>query len=106
MAAYYVVSEALTNAAKYANASPSTSRWMRDDGCAPLHVAVRDDGRGGADPEHGSGLLGLKDRVEAIGGSNLPRQPSTAQEHRYASSCRSTPTTRKGAQRQRAMSAG
>jgi signal transduction histidine kinase len=67
VAAYYVVSEALTNAAKYASASTVRVEVDADDG--RLHVAVRDDGRGGADPEHGSGLLGLKDRVEAIGGA-------------------------------------
>ena len=67
VAAYYVVSEALTNAAKYARASAVHVDVEANDGL--LHVAVRDDGPGGADPEGGSGLLGLRDRVEAIGGT-------------------------------------
>jgi signal transduction histidine kinase len=65
--AYYVVSESLTNAAKYAD-TPVVDVAVAADGGA-LHVEVRDDGRGGADPADGSGLLGLKDRVEAIGGT-------------------------------------
>jgi GAF domain-containing protein len=64
--AYYVVSESLTNAAKYAN-TPVADVAVAVDGGA-LRVEVRDDGRGGADPYEGSGLLGLRDRVEAIGG--------------------------------------
>ncbi len=67
IAAYYVVSEALTNAAKHAQAtSLQVSLAVRDNA---LHVAVRDDGVGGADPARGSGLVGLDDRVEALGGS-------------------------------------
>jgi signal transduction histidine kinase len=65
--AYYVVSEALTNAAKYAHASVVDITVAIEDGL--LGVKVRDDGRGGADPAGGSGLLGLRDRVEAIGGT-------------------------------------
>jgi len=66
VAAYYVVSEALTNAAKYAQASVvQVEVEARDD---TLRIAVRDDGVGGADPARGSGLLGLKDRAEALGG--------------------------------------
>ena len=65
--AYYVVSESLTNAAKYADA-PVVDVAVAADGAA-LRVEVRDDGRGGADPVNGSGLLGLKDRVEAVGGT-------------------------------------
>jgi signal transduction histidine kinase/uncharacterized protein YoaH (UPF0181 family) len=65
-AAYYVVSEALTNAAKYARASVVHVQVETRDRI--LRVAVRDDGLGGADPALGSGLLGLKDRAEAIGG--------------------------------------
>jgi signal transduction histidine kinase len=65
--AYYVVSEALTNAAKYAHASVvDVAVELRR---RLLRVRVRDDGRGGADPARGSGLLGLKDRAEAIGGT-------------------------------------
>jgi signal transduction histidine kinase len=67
VAAYYVVSEALTNAAKYARASIARVAVDAEDGV--LRFAVRDDGIGGADPARGSGLLGLKDRAEAIGGS-------------------------------------
>jgi signal transduction histidine kinase len=66
VAAYYVVAEALTNVAKHANASSVQVRVDADDG--QLRLAVRDDGVGGADPGRGSGLVGLKDRVEATGG--------------------------------------
>ena len=66
MTAYYVVSEALTNAAKHAQASLVRVEVETRDGM--LRVSVRDDGVGGADPAGGSGLLGLKDRAEAIGG--------------------------------------
>ena len=65
-AAYYAVSEALTNVAKYAHASAAEVEIAAGDGV--LRVDVRDDGRGGADFGRGSGLLGLKDRVEAAGG--------------------------------------
>jgi signal transduction histidine kinase len=66
VAAYFVVSEALANAAKHAHASSVTVAAEAADGV--LRVSVRDDGVGGADPTHGSGLVGLKDRVEALGG--------------------------------------
>jgi signal transduction histidine kinase len=66
VAAYYVVSETLTNAAKHANASSVSVDVEIDDGI--LRVGVRDDGVGGAAFERGSGLVGLKDRVEALGG--------------------------------------
>ena len=67
VAAYYVVSEALTNAAKHASASAvHVDVAMNGD---DLRHAIRDDGVGGADPARGSGLIGLKDRVEAMGGS-------------------------------------
>jgi signal transduction histidine kinase len=67
LATYYLVSEALTNAAKHAQASKVL---VEVDLQGPvLRVAVRDDGVGGADPGRGSGLLGLKDRTEAIGGT-------------------------------------
>ena len=65
-AAYYVVSEALTNVAKYAAAGVVRIRIERVDGSA--RIAVSDDGAGGADPSGGSGLRGLADRVEALGG--------------------------------------
>ena len=66
VAAYYVVAEALTNAAKHARASQVTVRVQAED--ANLHLAIRDDGIGGADSAMGSGLTGLIDRVEAVGG--------------------------------------
>ncbi len=66
-AAYYVVSEALTNVAKYAQATVVRVTIGREDGRALIEVA--DDGVGGADPVGGSGLRGLADRVEALGGN-------------------------------------
>ncbi|MDX6408335.1 MAG: hypothetical protein QOE13_1406 [Gaiellaceae bacterium] len=67
VAAYYVVSEALANATKHANASlVEVEAGIRD---GSLRLSIRDDGTGGADPARGSGLLGLRDRVEALGGS-------------------------------------
>jgi GAF domain-containing protein len=65
IAAYYVVAEALTNTAKHAHATLADVQVAAGDGV--LHVRVRDDGRGGAD-FGGSGLTGLRDRAEAIGG--------------------------------------
>jgi signal transduction histidine kinase len=67
MAAYYIVSEALTNTAKHARASATRVCVEARDGV--LCVSVEDDGQGGADLALGSGLLGLKDRAEAIGGT-------------------------------------
>jgi signal transduction histidine kinase len=67
VAAYYVVSEALTNATRHAQASVvCITVEQRDDS---LHLSIRDDGVGGADPARGSGLIGLRDRAEALGGS-------------------------------------
>jgi signal transduction histidine kinase len=66
VAAYYIVSEALTNAAKHADATRVWVSVRIDDD--RLCLSIRDDGVGGADPTRGSGLIGLKDRVEAIGG--------------------------------------
>jgi signal transduction histidine kinase len=66
VAAYYAVAEALTNMAKYAHASAAEVEATADEGV--LQVRVRDDGRGGADFGRGSGLAGLKDRIEALGG--------------------------------------
>jgi signal transduction histidine kinase len=65
-AAYYVVSEALTNVAKYAGVCDVRVGVARRDG--QLEVTVADDGVGGADGSRGSGLRGLADRVEALGG--------------------------------------
>jgi signal transduction histidine kinase len=67
VAAYYVVSEALNNAAKYAQATVVHVAVTVGDG--RLLVSVGDDGVGGADPNRGSGLLGLADRAEAMGGT-------------------------------------
>jgi signal transduction histidine kinase len=66
-AAYFVVSEALANIAKYSNATKATVRIRALDG--QLSVEVSDDGVGGADPRSGSGLRGLADRVAALDGT-------------------------------------
>jgi GAF domain-containing protein len=73
IAAYYVVCEALTNTVKHASASSAEVEVVLSDGV--LRVRVRDDGRGGADFGHGSGLIGLRDRVEALGGRILLHSP-------------------------------
>jgi signal transduction histidine kinase len=65
-AVYFLGAEALTNVAKYAEASRVTVRVAAANGV--VRVEVADDGVGGADPAHGSGLRGLADRVEALGG--------------------------------------
>lgn len=66
VAAYYVVAEALTNTAKYAEATEVeiTAHLIENS----LELTVTDNGRGGADPSTGSGLIGLQDRVAAVGG--------------------------------------
>ncbi|MET0993396.1 MAG: DUF4118 domain-containing protein [Mycobacterium sp.] len=66
VAAYYVVSEALTNTARHAAAS--RVEVVVDEQDSTLCVSTHDDGIGGADPRRGSGLTGLRDRVEALGG--------------------------------------
>ena len=66
VAAYYVVSESLANVAKHAHATSASVAVDRTNG--RVVVEVVDDGVGGADPERGSGLRGLADRVEALGG--------------------------------------
>jgi signal transduction histidine kinase len=76
VSAYYVVAEALTNAVKHARAS-AVSVEAEVAGQA-LRVAVRDDGTGGADFAGGTGLTGLKDRVEALGGRMLLDSPRGA----------------------------
>ena len=73
VAAYYVVAEALTNAAKHADASEIHVRARAD--AKQLHLSIRDDGIGGAEFGNGSGLVGLKDRVEALGGRIKVRSP-------------------------------
>jgi signal transduction histidine kinase len=67
VAAYYTVSEALTNTAKHANASHADVVVWEADGT--LRLRISDDGVGGAQPQEGTGLTGLRDRVEALGGS-------------------------------------
>ena len=66
-AAYYIVSEALTNTAKHADASTVHVAVEARDGV--LGLSIRDDGCGGADPTRGSGLIGLTDRVDALAGT-------------------------------------
>jgi signal transduction histidine kinase len=65
-AAYFCTAEALTNIAKYAHASTASVHLSVD--CDRLRVQVRDDGVGGADPTTGSGLRGLRDRIDALDG--------------------------------------
>jgi len=73
VAAYYVVAETMTNTTKHAEASRvDVTVELRDDG---LWLRVRDDGVGGADPACGSGLEGLKDRIEAFGGTMTVDSP-------------------------------
>jgi signal transduction histidine kinase len=71
--AYYVISEALANAAKHAQASAVHVEVDVDASSGTVRLSVGDDGVGGADPARGSGLVGLKDRVEATGGSLVVR---------------------------------
>jgi len=71
--AYYVVAEALANAAKHSGASEVTIRI--DHSAVGLLVEVADDGIGGCDLRQGSGLLGLQDRVAAVGGSLTVSSP-------------------------------
>jgi signal transduction histidine kinase len=66
VAVYYVVSEALTNVAKHAKACAVRVHVAAED--AMLRLSVIDDGVGGAEPGRGSGLIGLRDRIEALGG--------------------------------------
>jgi signal transduction histidine kinase len=73
VAAYYVVAEALTNTAKHAHAS--LIRVDADVVDGHLSVSVQDDGVGGANPARGSGLVGLTDRVEALGGKLTLQSP-------------------------------
>jgi signal transduction histidine kinase len=66
VAAYYVVSESLANVAKHARATSASVQVERDQG--QVVVEIVDNGVGGADTERGTGLRGLADRVEALGG--------------------------------------
>jgi signal transduction histidine kinase len=72
--AYYVVSEAITNAVKYAEAS--VVELAVESGDDYLALSISDDGVGGADPSRGSGLIGLRDRVEALSGTISVVSPS------------------------------
>ncbi|MFB9838497.1 sensor histidine kinase [Actinoallomurus acaciae] len=71
---YYIVSEALTNVFKHAHASVVHIDLTEED--AKIRLRVRDDGVGGADPSGGSGLTGLTDRVEALGGTMHVTSPT------------------------------
>jgi signal transduction histidine kinase len=72
-AAYYVVAEALANVGKYAAADVVSVTVQRRNGIAVVEVV--DDGVGGADPAGGSGLRGLSDRIEALGGTLVLESP-------------------------------
>jgi signal transduction histidine kinase len=74
VAAYFVASEALANAAKHSEGSVVHVNLETQGGIARL--AIRDDGVGGAEPDAGTGLIGLTDRVEAIGGTMTIASPS------------------------------
>jgi signal transduction histidine kinase len=74
VASYFVVSEALANAAKHARAS--VAHVTVTAAGSLLQVSIRDDGVGGADPARGSGLIGLTDRVQALGGTLSVLSPS------------------------------
>jgi signal transduction histidine kinase len=71
---YYIVSEALTNILKHAHASMVRVGLDQED--SQVRLTVRDDGVGGADPARGTGLIGLKDRVEALGGTIQVTSPA------------------------------
>jgi GAF domain-containing protein len=75
-ATYYTVAEALTNTVKHAGATAADIQVTVRGGV--LHILICDDGRGGADVSHGSGLVGLKDRAEAIGGYLVLHSPPGA----------------------------
>jgi signal transduction histidine kinase len=74
VAAYYIVSEALTNATKHAQAS--LIHVDADAVGGALRLRIRDDGAGGADPVRGTGLVGLKDRIDALGGTITVQSPA------------------------------
>ncbi|MDQ1502679.1 MAG: hypothetical protein QOD57_406, partial [Actinomycetota bacterium] len=76
VAAYHVVAEALANAAKHSGAAVIDIEMAVDAG--GLQLCIRDDGRGGADLTAGSGLVGLTDRVEALGGRLSLHSPTGA----------------------------
>jgi signal transduction histidine kinase len=74
IASYYVVSEALTNTSKHSQADHVEVLVEERNGW--LRLSVSDDGSGGADPSNGSGLVGLRDRVEALGGAIMVSSPA------------------------------
>ena len=76
---YFVISEALTNAAKHSHASSVQVTVESIDG--EVRLSIDDDGIGGADPARGSGLVGLRDRVEAVGGTLAVQSPSGGGTH-------------------------
>ena len=80
--AYFVVSETLTNAAKHAHAAHVHVSLQTADG--HVRLSITDDGIGGADPTRGTGLIGLKDRVEAIGGTLTVHSPPDNGTHQAA----------------------
>jgi signal transduction histidine kinase len=80
--AYFVVSESLTNISKYANAAGAEIQLTLRD--RRLTISVIDDGVGGAEPSRGSGLLGLRDRVAALGGTLEISSPPGAGTRIYA----------------------
>jgi signal transduction histidine kinase len=73
VAAYYAISELVTNTAKHAHATIMNVAVASAD--EVVHIVARDDGIGGADPARGSGLVGLHDRIEALGGTMSVRSP-------------------------------
>jgi signal transduction histidine kinase len=75
-ALYFVCSEALANVAKYASASHVELDVTSADGC--VYLEIKDDGVGGADPARGTGLRGLADRIEALGGTFAVASPPGA----------------------------
>ena len=87
--AYFIVAEALTNVVKHSNAQSAEVRTSVEDGM--LHVEVRDNGIGGADPD-GHGLLGMTDRVTALGG-RLKVESTAAGGTLVAPRCRSPPAS-------------
>src|SRR5262249_28415148 len=74
VALYYTVSEALTNVAKYSRAAMVNIDLTLDQ--AVLKLRVTDNGVGGADPTRGSGLFGLQERIESLGGTIKVISPS------------------------------
>ena len=84
--AYFAASEALANVLKHADARSIRLTAAVEDG--ELVLRVSDDGRGGADADGGSGLVGLRDRLEALRGSLAVDSPAEARHH----ACRAHPS--------------